>query len=153
MSLQVLPYQRWAQRPASRIGEVIAGSVFGLLGALALVGLALTVYKALKEQSIAPSNFTPLAILTLGSIFFCLTAYRLLTGRGRSKDGSLFSPWVLRFIGLIFLGEAGLVAYYFPARMLSAPFVMVLLLGIGCFYLAKRQRPISELLPHASNDT
>src|SRR4026209_1932756 len=100
----MLPYEEWAGKRASRRGEIIAGVVFALFGTLSVVSLALVIYKASKSGSLTPSTMTGLAIVTLLSVFFCLTAFRLLTGRGRSKDGGLFSPWVLRSIGLIFLG-------------------------------------------------
>ena len=149
----MLPHHKWADSRGSRIGEAIAGIVLGFFGALALVVLAIAMYRLPIANPISPSEIAVLAVLALVGLFCCITSYRLITGRGRTRDHGLFSPWLLRFLGLLFFGGAAVVVYDSPADVRIAPMVTTIFLGLGCFYLANRQQQKSEQLVHEGNDT
>ena len=86
----------------------------------------------------------PLGLLSV------ITAYRLVTGRGRKSDGGLFAPWLLRLLGLGFLVGGGASAYLTNE---IGPIFGALTIGVGCFYLANRQQRTMEELRPPSNDT
>jgi hypothetical protein len=149
----MLPHRKWANSPGSRIGEVVAGIVLGLFGALASTMVAVAIFRASLGKPISADVVAVFATLALIGIFCCFTSYRLITGRGRSKDRGLFSPLALRILGLLFIAGTGLVVYYSRAQASVSSIVTGFFLGLGCFYLAERRERRSEQLVLDGNDT
>ena len=124
--------------PASRASQILAGLVTTILGAaLLLFGVFLS-WRLLGQHLDTAAVIILSLVFGLGLLLF-LPGLRLLTGR-RRHDGGLFSPWVLRFGGLIFF--AGPVAILF-----SSPSVLSLVkagfsigAGVACFALANRRQ-------------
>ena len=95
------------QQPAPRTAEIVTGTLSLLLGlvlaALGAVGVVGVVRGGFRGDE-APAGALVAAgvALALGLMCFVL-AWRLLTGRGRKKDGGLLSPTALRLAALPFL--------------------------------------------------
>jgi hypothetical protein len=106
------------------------------------------------------SDFVVVAVVALLLVLAAacgVTAFRLLSGRGRDLDGGLFSPWFLRILGLGFF--AALVWFSIPneipVTLIGKMLVIVMsaILGVGCFYLANRQHRAAQRMQPTRNDT
>jgi hypothetical protein len=140
-----------------RFYEVGAGLVLGLFGMLCA---ALAMLATIRTFQRGTSDFVMVGVVGLLLVLAAgcgITAFRLLSGRGRDLDGGLFPPWFLRILGLGFL--VALVWFSIPneipvtliGRMLVI--VMSAILGIGCFYLANRQQRAAQRMQPTQNDT
>ena len=148
--MEMLPFRQHASTTTSRLGDVIAGGVIGLIG---LLFGALAIFAAFKDFSRASGDTGSavfFGILALVSVFCLVTGYRLITGRGRKSDGGLFAPWFLRLMGLLFLATSAL-AVYLPGGKITIVGGS-LTLAFGCFYLANRQQRARETLAQNGND-
>ena len=128
---------RFAAR-ASRGFEVVLGVVATLLGATLL--LATTFFAYSTSMCCLPTQgvvLVFLAALALGLLLF-FAGLRLVTGKHRS-DGGLFSPWILRMGGVIFLfGPVAAVLNRSWFGLVEA--CISLSAAVACFALANRRK-------------
>jgi hypothetical protein len=123
--------------PISRVLTVGVGLIVTVMGAALLGFFGLGAYRL---GSGLPSTQVLLILFIVGALglALCVVGLRLITGR-RRRDGGLFSPWALRFGGLIFL--FGPVAAVLVNRswfgLLEAG--VSLSAGAACFVLANRR--------------
>ena len=128
---------RFAAR-ASRVFEVVLGLVATLLGGALLLATAFLAFSTsmccLPTQGVVLAFLVALAI---GLLLFC-AGLRLLTGKHRS-DGGLFSPWILRMGGVIFLfGPVAAVLNRSWFGLVEAG--ISLSAAVACFALANRRK-------------
>jgi hypothetical protein len=121
----------------SRAFEIVIGIAASLIGGTLLLFAAFIVVRTFRHP---PRN--GLVILLTATLVFATTllpaGIRLLTGRHR-RDGGLFSPWVLRFGGMIFFFSP--IAIILNHRALSGLLEIstTLAAGVACFALANRR--------------
>lgn len=145
----MLPIRKYASTPASRFSGVAAGCVLGALGIVFCLLAAFSAYQSIaRSPGFAGAHIVALVMGPLG-LLSVVTAYRLVTGRGRKSDGGLFAPWLLRLLGIVFLAGGGAAAYLLGRIGLIFG---ALTIGIGCFYLANRQQRTMEELRPTGND-
>ena len=140
--------------PVSRLLTLALGVAVTVIGA-ALLGLfGLGAYRGIVAYRLSggvPSSGVLVFGFIVGALGFALSAVglRLLTGK-RRRDGGLFSPWVLRFGGLIFfIGPVAAVLNRSWFGLLEAG--VSLSAGIACFVLANR-REQAAAEPRAPNN-
>src|SRR5262249_11307647 len=88
--------------PVSRTATVVLGVALTLIAAVFLISGGIGVYSLFKSPAQTDVKVLFGVLVTLG-FAFCVVGIRLLTGK-RRRDGGLFSPWVLRFAGVFFIG-------------------------------------------------
>jgi uncharacterized membrane protein YqgA involved in biofilm formation len=120
----------------SRVFECILGSVAGLIGAALLLFGGFGAYRVLRINPTFAST-SIFGIAAAIGLLLLSSGLRLIQGKPRS-DGGLFSPWVLRLGGLMFLLAPILffVSHqYF--HLIETGFCVSA--GIACFVLANRR--------------
>jgi len=147
----MLPYRKYADAPGSRFWEILAGAVLGLFGLLCAALAVFGSYRMVERQILDTSGAVFVGILLLLASGVGITAFRLISGRGRKSDGGLFPPWFLRALGLLFLA-AGVLVPFIDMELLDI-MIGALSLGVGCFYLANRQERRTQELRLSGNDT
>jgi drug/metabolite transporter (DMT)-like permease len=121
--------------PVSRLLLVVVGVVAAFLG-VALLGLFGVGLHRL-HRSVPSSQVVFLCIVGALGMGLCVVALRLLTGKHR-RDGGLFSPWVLRVGGVIFLfGPVAAILNRSWFGLLEAG--VSLSAALACFVLANRR--------------
>jgi hypothetical protein len=87
--------------PISRVPRVALGLVVTIIGAALLGFFGLGLYRLIGGL---PSTSIIVILFIVGALglALCVLGLRLITGK-RRRDGGLFSPWALRFGGVIFL--------------------------------------------------
>ena len=134
--------------PISRPVAVAVGIVVTVMG-LALVSLVgLGVFRTLSGGLPSSSVLIILGVVGALGVALCVVGLRLVSGR-RRRDGGLFSPWVLRFGGIIFfLGPVVIMVSRSWSKLFEAG--LCLSAGVGCFALANRgqQTPADSGTPN-----
>ena len=123
--------------PAPRPLVVAVGTVVMVMGVALVALIGFGVYRMLSRG--LPSVQVLVGVCLVGAlgVALCVVGLRLLTGRHR-RDGGLFSPWVLRFGGIILLlGPVAAIVNRSWFGLLEA--AVCLSGGIVCFVLANRR--------------
>jgi len=128
--------------PVSRRAQLVLGSVLAFL-ALVLTGLGLLgVWVEVHHHE--PNSLVIGASSLIIGLGLGWLAFRLLAGRGRRRDGGLFSPSALRICGTVFYLEPAAQLLMRSWGILWA--ATSIAAGTACFALArKRSRPPGEL--------
>ena len=128
-------------RAVGRPLQVVSGVTLAILGGLfaGLGVLLLLPPLAGGESGEAPLWLSaPIFAAGVGSL---VVAVRLVRGRGRRKDGGLFSPTLLRLWGIIFLAVPIVAALRRSWVILES--ITLLVIAAGCFALARhRERQV-----------
>jgi tellurite resistance protein TehA-like permease len=152
----MLPYRQHARTPVSRFGEMLAGFGIGMFAALLGAVAIFMGFKIVSKENIELEPTVFISFVALLGLFCGVTAFRLITGKGRKSDGGLFPPWLLRILGLLFLAGSVFLAYVSiqdnEFRLIGG-ILTFLTIGFGCFYLASRQERATEELLAKVNDT
>jgi len=122
--------------PVSRGSTVAVGLIVTVIGAALVSFFLLGIYRITGGL---PSRSVIVILLIVGAVGLglCAVGLRLITGK-RRRDGGLFSPWVLRFGGVMFL--FGPVAAIFNRSWLGLFEACVSLsAAVACFALANRR--------------
>jgi hypothetical protein len=135
----------------SRMSEIMLGVVATLLGAALALFAALVVWRAFVQQ--LPTSVVIIFSIAFGlGLILFVAGLRLLTGKRRSAGG-LFSPWVLRFGGLIFFAGPIAVLFTKPALLTILKAAAGFGAGVACFALAnRREQRIFERGSEAPNN-
>ena len=141
----------------SRFYEVVAGLLLGLFGLLCAALVILATIRTLQRGTFDLVVAAIVGVLLALASGCGVTAFRLISGRGRDSDGGLFPPWILRILGIVFFAACvwfsvqGDIPVTHIERIVVT--VMAPMLGLGCFYLANRQRRAAQGIHIAGNDT
>jgi len=121
----------------SRSSKILAGLVATILGAAVLLFAALLTWSIHGRRLDTPMLAVLGLALALGLLLF-LPGLRLLTGK-RRRDGGLFSPWILRFGGLIFFVGPIAMLFSSPSLLTILKVGVSIAAGVACFALANRR--------------
>jgi hypothetical protein len=124
--------------PTSRASQILAGLVTTILGAALLLFGAFVIWRLLGHHPDKPAMIVLCIVFGLGLPLF-IPGLRLLTGR-RRHDGGLFSPWVLRFGGLIFFAGPVAILFLSPSVLGLLKSAFSIGAGVACFALANRRQ-------------
>ena len=153
----MLGLRKFAESQSSRFWDIAVAVIVGPLG-LIFCGLAgYVVFRHVANDWIDPKAW--LVAFFLGSFGWLatVTAYRLLTGRGRKRDGGLFAPWLLRLLGVVFLILGSMSSFSkretYTIWELLANLAGLALIVFGCFYWASRLKRLTNVSRLQGNDT